>query len=213
MPPAPEGWVTPLPPPKLAAARKPVEYDLRRAERAGADVTVRVAEEPGPVAAALERLFELHEERWRGRADALPRFSTTEDQRGFYRRAVGTLARSGNVRLVEVAEGGIVVSSYLMLLCGSGALLHTTATRRGGTLQSAGQVGMVACADAAVSAGAELMFHGRGGTQPGGPKASIGGGPVPFVSIFAGRTKTIQQVLSQGLQVRHRARRLLGRVR
>lgn len=208
-----EGWVTPLPPPKLEAARRRAEYDLRRAERAGAVVTVRVAEESGPVAEALERLFDLHEERWHGRADALPRFSTTEDQRGFYRRAVGTLARSRKARLVEVVDDGVVVSSYLGLLCGRGALFHTTATRLGGTLQSPGQVGMVAWADAAVSAGAELMFLGRGATQPEGPKARIGGGPLPFVSVFAGRTKTIQQVLYQGLLLRHRARRLLGRVR
>lgn len=204
-----DGWVTPLPPPKLASARRRAEYMLRRAERAGVDVAVRVAEEPEPVAMALERLFDLHEERWRGRHEALPRFGATEDQRHFYRRAIGAVARKGRVRLVEVVEDDLPVASYLGLLHGRGALFHTTATRLGGRLRSPGHVGMVALVDAAAAAGAEAMALGQGSGDPEGPKARIGSQAVPYLTVFAGRTAATQRFFEHGQHLRRRVQRLL----
>lgn len=205
-----DGWVTPLPPPKLAVARRRAEYDLRRAARDGADVAVLVAEEPEHVAPALERLFRLHEERWQGRAGALPRFGATEGQRDLYRRAVGALARTGRVRLVEVLEDDVLVAAYLGLVHGRGALFHTTATRPGGRLRSPGHVGMLALVDAASAAGAEVMALGQGSGRSEGPKARIGSQPVPYLTLFAGRTATTQRLVEQGQHLRRRLRRLLG---
>ncbi len=201
------GWATPLPPPKLGHARTRAEYEIRRAERAGAHVAVDVLAEPDHVAKALERLFELHELRWQGRPHALPRFSTTERQRALYRRAVAALARSGRVRIVEVREDDTVVASCLGLLHGRGALFHTTATRTGGRLRSPGHVAMVAWADVAGFAGAEVMALGQSADQPEGPKSRIGSVAVPYALLFAGRSRAAHRLVDRSMRLRRRAQR------
>jgi hypothetical protein len=205
--PRPDGWMTPLPPPRLESHRKELARRLRQAEKKGADVRISVVDEPDDVLGALERLFVLHHERWHGRPGAISYFSDTERQMQFYRRAVGAMAQDGNVRVAEVFENGVLVSSYLGLLAGRGALPHTCATRRGGVLPKTGHFGLLALVDESVRAGATDMYQGRGNTNPGSPKTSAGGTPVPYSFMFAGRSRTIQQAISLGLQARSRVLR------
>ena len=202
--PRPDGWMTPLPPPRLESHRKELARRLRQAEKKGADVRISVVDEPDDVLAALERLFVLHHECWHERPGAISYFSDTERQMQFYRRAVGAMARNGNVRVAEVFENGVLVSSYLGLLAGRGALPHTCATRRGGVLPKTGHFGLLALIDESVKARATNMYQGRGNTNPGSPKTSTGGAPVPYSFLFAARSRTIQRAISLGLDVRGR---------
>ena len=206
--PRPEGWMTPLPPPRLESHRKELARRLRQAERKGADVRISVVEEPADVLAALERLFVLHHDCWHGRPGAISYFSDTDRQMEFYRRSVGAMAEDGNVRVAEVFENGVLVSSYLGLLAGRGSLPHTCATRRGGVLPKTGHFGLLALIDESVKAGATDMYQGRGNTSPGSPKTSAGGAPVPYSFLFAARSRKIQRAISLGLDLRGR---VLGR--
>jgi hypothetical protein len=205
------GWRLQLPPPKLDHARQRVEHVLRRAARRGTRVSVAVAREPEAVAAALERLFALCRERWDGRLNEIPRFSSSEAQRSWHRRAVAGLAVQDRVRIVEVLEDGEPVSSQLNLLFGRGALFHTTATRIGGRLHGPGHVAMLASVEAAMAAGAEVMDLGCGSGEPGGPKFRIGATMVPLASFAAASSQRWQRPLEGALWLRKSARHVRSR--
>ncbi|HEX7581710.1 MAG TPA: hypothetical protein VF321_01370, partial [Gaiellaceae bacterium] len=69
-------WLLPWPAPRLDHARECAAYEVRRTLRRGARVEVRVAAEPAEIEAALLRLFRVHRDRWRDRAEETPRFAT-----------------------------------------------------------------------------------------------------------------------------------------
>ena len=104
--PGAEGWIAPLPPPRMEEALTRFRRDCRRAARRGAEVTLRLASSPDEVVVALERLFVLHVERWRMRGGEIPRFSTTEAHRAWYRRMVAAMAERREVLIAEVMEDG-----------------------------------------------------------------------------------------------------------
>lgn len=206
-----EGWVAPLPPATLKRRQRQASYDRRRAERAGADVTVSVFQDPPEVGAALERLFTLHDLRWRGRIDELPRFAATGELRDWYRAAVAAMAERSAVRMVEVREDDEPVASLLGLLAGRGALAHTWAVLRGGRLVGAGHHTMLAFAEAAFATGATVLDLGRGSGHPGGPKADLQPSRAPVAGIFAARSWPAQQLMEVPLAIAARARRISER--
>jgi CelD/BcsL family acetyltransferase involved in cellulose biosynthesis len=197
-----DGWVVALPPPKLEDLRAKVAYAKRRAARLGARVSVSVAGDPEAVAAGLERLFTLHRERWRGRRDKMVQFSTTEEQRAWHRRAVAAMAAHGEVRLVEVFEDDEPVAASLDLVAGRSTFLLTTATRVGGRLRSPGYVTILACVEAAMAAGGEVMNLGGGSGEPGTPKAALGPTLVPCGRLIAARLAAAQRALEGALWLR-----------
>jgi CelD/BcsL family acetyltransferase involved in cellulose biosynthesis len=196
----------PLPPPRLDYARDRIEFELRRARRGGAAVAMTVAEEPPAVVAALERLFVLYRERWDRRSREIPRFSTSDEQREWYRRAVGSMAARDEASVVEVWEDRALVASKLGLTSGWGSMFHTTATRPGRRLRGPGHVAMVALVDAAIAAGATIMDLGRGAGTPSGPKRRIGATEVPLASFLFFRSKRAQRALQGATDMRGRVR-------
>jgi hypothetical protein len=196
---------SPLPPPRLGDMARKVAYELRRGRRRGS-VEVAVRQEPEELAEALERLFELHAERWAGRPDAIPRFGASEAQRAWYRDALGDFARHGRVRIVEVVEGGRVVASVLGLLAGRGALFHTSATRAGSAIRRPGHVAMLAWADEAVASGATWLRLGGTGGNPEGPKRALGAEPYERVRVVVAGRRIGQPVLRTVRALRRRRR-------
>ncbi|MCW2963784.1 MAG: Acetyltransferase domain [Actinomycetia bacterium] len=188
------GWVVPIPPPRLEYAKRRVQYVQRRAERRGARVAVVVAEEAEEVRAALERLFVIHRERWDGRPGEIARFSTTERHRDWYRGLVSLLAARNEVRVCEVSEDGTVVASTLLFLCDRGSAFHTTAIRPANALLRGGHVALLACVEAAASAGAEVMDLGWGACAPESPKARFGPTPVPVARLRAASSPRRQRL-------------------
>jgi Acetyltransferase (GNAT) domain len=168
-----EGWIVKLPPPKLENLRQGVGYRLRRAQRLGASIEVRKHTDPHAIESALERLFDLHRQRWLGRKD-FSHFSDTTKSRDWHRQAIAAMAARGHVRIIEVLEDHTLVASLLGLLAGRGSIFHTPATRIGGRLRGPGHVAMHAWVEAAMEAGAESMHLGRGSGEPQGPKGSLG---------------------------------------
>jgi hypothetical protein len=168
-----EGWTVTLPPPKLETLRAKVAYRVRRAQRLGVSIEVREHADPPAVAAALERLFDLHHRRWIGRKD-YSQFSHSDKARAWHRSAVSALAVRGQVRIVEVLEDRTLVASLLGLLAGSGSIFHTPATQAGGRLRGPGHLAMLTWVDAAIKAGAHSMHLGRGSGEAQGPKGSLG---------------------------------------
>lgn len=75
-----------------------VARDVRRANRAGVVIEVRVARTSAEVEPALERLVVLHPARREGDATEESRFSTMGRQRNWYRRS--TLATADRALLV-----------------------------------------------------------------------------------------------------------------
>lgn len=201
-------WMVDLPPPRLDAVRARSASDVRRATRLGADVSVRTHLASEQVADGLERLFALHEQRWRGRTDAIPRFGADADQRAWYRDAVGGIAARGDARLVEVWEGETLVASTLGLLAGHGALFHTTATRPGGALRRPGHAAMLGWVEAALAAGATTLRLGGLSGDPGGPKAALGAVEHARVQLVAAATPRLQSALRAAGWSADRARRL-----
>jgi hypothetical protein len=201
-----EGWRTVLPPEPLQRRIRETAYERRRAERLGATVEVKIMQEPDAVGLGLERLFELHEQRWRGRYE-IARFSATEELRAWYRSTVNAMAICGRVRIVEVNENGEPAASLLGFVFGRGALLHTTAVRPGGHLKAAGHIAMLGFVEAAQAAGAAVLDLGRGSGEPGGPKADLAPVRIPFAGLLAGRSWLTQRVLEVPLafQARFRA--------
>jgi hypothetical protein len=187
--------IAPLPPTGLRRARKKAHYYVRHALREGVAVETVVRRRPAEVLPALERLFVLHEQRWRGREGAVQQFRSEHD-RWLYRQGVGGLARRGEARIVETWEDGTLVASNLCLLAARGAMFHTTATRLGGRLEGPGHVALLAMVEEAMEAGAEIMYLGRGLS---GPKRRMRPELVPAGSLFVARRRAAQRALAAAL--------------
>jgi CelD/BcsL family acetyltransferase involved in cellulose biosynthesis len=205
-----EGYVLPLPPPRGEYAEKRTAYNLRRATRLGCDLLLQTASEPGSVEAALERLFALHRERWRGRTDALPTFAATDAIADWHRRVVGALAHSGGVRIVELFEDGVLVGSVLGLIHGRGALFHTMAVHPGARLRGPGHVILLELANQMRASGATTLDLGWGAGDRNGPKARLGPDRVQVVRMLAARDRRYQPVLEHGLRFRSRVKRAIS---
>ncbi len=202
-----EGYVLPLPPPRGEYAEKRVAYNLRRAARLGCELSLQTASEPGAVEAALERLFALHRERWRGRTDLLPTFAATDTLTDWHRRAVLALARAGGVLIVELFEDGTLVGSVLGLIHGRGALFHTIAVHPGGRLRGPGHVVLLELARQAYASGASALDLGCGAGEQNGPKARLGPERVQVVRMLAARDRRHQRMLEHALRLRSRVKR------
>ncbi|HSP72152.1 MAG TPA: GNAT family N-acetyltransferase [Gaiellaceae bacterium] len=209
--PGAEGWILPLPPPRLEHAEAKAAYTARRAERLGAKLEVRRWRDAVDVAPALERLFELHEARWRGRSDAIPSFSSTRETTEWHRAVIAAAARLQRARIVEVWEDGILVASVLGLLHGRGSLFHTMAIRPGGRLRGPGHLVLLELAKELHAAGAAGMDLGWGAGEPDGPKARLGPRRVEVVRLLAARSRRMQRPLEQALRLRGRASRTARR--
>lgn len=201
-----EAWVADVSQPALASRRKEDAYHRRRAERHGATVSVTCAEEPDAVLPALERLFDLHERRWRGRADAIARFDASEELREWYRSLTHAMACRGEAQVVEVFEDGNPVAGLLGFVVGQGALMHTTAAQPGDRFKRPGHAALLAFVDAAHAAGATTVNLGRGAGEPGGPKADLYPRRLSLAGIFAARSWALQQALELPLALRARVK-------
>jgi CelD/BcsL family acetyltransferase involved in cellulose biosynthesis len=201
-----EGWVAALPPPRWERVVQRYERDRRRADRRGAVVTERVATGPGDVAAALERLFELHAARWRAKGGEIPRFSTTERHRDWYRRLVAAMAARGEALIVEILENGVVVAADLGFLAGRGSISHTTSIRADARLDEPGHACQTAFLEAAQASGAEAVDLGLGAGEPGGPKASIGPDRVVHERFLVASSPRRQRLLSALIRLRSATR-------
>jgi len=186
-------WLLPWPAPRLDYARERAAYEVRRALRRGARVEVRVVAEPAETEAALLRLFRVHRDRWRDRAEETPRFATTAEHRRWNRGVVRDLAVDGHVRIAEVLEDGRAVAGCLGFVYGHGGLGHTWAVRPGGEMRQPGHVAVLACVDALATAGATVMDLGLGSGGPNTPKARLGSLPDPAVAILAAGTRSHQR--------------------
>ncbi|MGZ8693517.1 MAG: GNAT family N-acetyltransferase [Gaiellaceae bacterium] len=201
-----EGWVAPLPPPRLAHALTRFGQDCRRATRRGAHLTFRVASTPDEVPAALERLFDLHAARWRARGGEIPRFSTTERHRSWYRRVISAMAARGEVRIAEVLEDGEVFAADMGLLAGRGGFGHTTSIRLGGKLDEPGHASQLNLLRALEEAGVEVVDLGWGAGEPGGPKARVGPTQVIVKGFLAAGSPRSQRALRAALMLRQSLR-------
>ena len=169
--PGAEGWIVPVPPPRMEEALTRLGRDCRRAARRGAEVTLRLASTPEEVDLALERLFVLHAERWRMRGGEIPRFSTTEAHRAWYRRVVAAMAERREVVIAEVIEDTEVFATHMAFVFGHGAVMHTTAVRLGGRLDEPGRAPQLHLCVALEEAGVRAIDMGWGACDPGSPKA------------------------------------------
>ncbi|HJX47918.1 MAG TPA: GNAT family N-acetyltransferase [Gaiellaceae bacterium] len=203
------GYVLPLPPPRGEYAEKRAAYNLRRAARLGCELSFQTASEPRAVEAALERLFVLHRERWRGRTALLPTFAATDALADWHRRAVVALAHAGGVRIVELFEDGALVGSVLGLIHGRGALFHTMAVHPGGRLRGPGHVVLLELARQAHASGASALDLGWGAGEENGPKARLGPERVQVVRMLAARDRRHQRVLEHALRLRSRVKRVI----
>lgn len=190
--PAEHGWLVGLPPRRHPRLLQKALYAERKAERLGARVRVEVWRHPDEVLPALERLFLLYLHRWSDREGELKRFASPGSQRSWYRSVIAEASEGGTVRLIEVFENDILVSSLLGLLAGRGALFHTTATRPGGKLWGPGHRAMLAWAEEAERSGATRMDLGRGYAERGSPKARLGPTPIPFGKVIAASSRRWQ---------------------
>ncbi|MGZ4407770.1 MAG: GNAT family N-acetyltransferase [Gaiellaceae bacterium] len=202
-----EGYVLPLPAPRGEYAGNKAAYNLRRAARLGCELSLQTASEVGAVEAALERLFALHRERWRGRTDLVPTFAATDTLTDWHRRAVLALARDGGVRIVELFEDGTLVGSVLGLIHGRGALFHTMAVHPGGRLRGPGHIVLLELAQQAHASGASALDLGWGAGEENGPKARLGPERVQVVRMLAARDRRHQRVLKHALRLRSRVKR------
>jgi hypothetical protein len=214
--PGAEGWIAPLPPPRLARALTRHRKDRRRATRRGAGVTTRVASAPDEVLSALERLFVVHATRWRARGGEIARFSTTERHRAWYRRVIEAMAKRGEALIVEVLEDSELFASDLGFLAGRGATAHTTAVRLGGKLDEPGRASLVSMLLALERAGAQAVDLGWGACDPGSPKAALGPTRVVVKRFIASDSRRSQRPLDTALALRevvrrHRSRPFLER--
>ena len=189
-----ERWLLTWPPPRLDHARSRVARDLRRAERLGVEVEIRVAAGETDVLRGLVRLFRLHRERWRGRSDVRPGFAASGTDRRWNRETVAAMAAAGRVRLLEVVEDGRTVVASLAFVHGTGALGHTTAMARGGTLKEPGHLAMLACAEALAHEGVTVFDLGVGSGAPADPKLRLGPAADPLISLFAASSPARQRL-------------------
>ncbi len=183
-------------PARVDYVRTRAEADVRRAERLGVRVEVRVSSEPDELAPALVRLFRLHRERWAGRSDLQARFAESREHRRWSAAALGDQAALGRVRLAEVSEDGRLVAAALGLVLGAGGLGHTTAMRTGGALRQPGHLASLVRIEAMLAAGATAIDLGHGAGEPGGPKARFAPQAEPLVMFLAARTRSRQRRLA-----------------
>jgi hypothetical protein len=205
--PGAEGWIAPLPPPRMEEALARFTTDCRRATRRGVEVTLQLASSPDEVEAALERLFVMHAERWRLRGGEIPRFSTTEAHRAWYRRVVAAMAVRGDALITEILEDGELFGSDLGFLAGRGGMLHTTAVRLGGTLKEPGRGAQLHECRALEEAGARAVDLGWGACEPGSPKSGLGPTRVVVKRLLAARSRRSQHALDSALTLRGLVRR------
>jgi hypothetical protein len=205
--PGAEGWIAPILPPRMEEALQRFRKDRRRAARRGAEVRLRLASSPDDVMVALERLFVLHAERWRMQSGEIPRFSTTETHRDWYRRVVAAMAERREVLIAEVTEDGEVFASDMAFVAGRGAVLHTTAIRLGGRLDEPGRAPQLHLCLAFEEAGVRAMDLGWGACEPGSPKAGLGPTRVVVKRLLAAGSRRSQRALDATLTLRDLARR------
>jgi CelD/BcsL family acetyltransferase involved in cellulose biosynthesis len=205
--PGAEGWIAPLPPPRTEDALRRFEKDSRRAERRGAEVAFRLASTPDEVIAALERLFVLHAERWRNRQGEIPRFSTTDAHRAWYRRVVAAMAERGEVLITEVMEDGEVFASDMGFVAGHGGVTHTTAVRLGGRLDEPGRATQLQLCLALEAAGVRAIDLGWGACEPGSPKSGLGPTRVVVKRLLAAGSRRSQRALDGASRLRELTRR------
>jgi len=188
-------WVASAEPPGRARHRRRFAAEVARAEGAGFAVTIRVAEGPDEVAAAVVRMFRVHRDRWRDWLGEEPRFATTHAHRAWNARAIGEMAALGRVRLAEVAVDGRVVASDLGFLHGTGAVAHTGAMRPTDALRGPGHLAWSVSTDALVAAGATAIDLGLGCGGPGSAKARYSPVEEPVCAIVAVGTSARQRWL------------------
>jgi CelD/BcsL family acetyltransferase involved in cellulose biosynthesis len=203
-----ERWLLPWPAPRLAYAQKRAARELRHARGAGVEVEVRVAAEPDDVARALVRLFRIHRDRWRGRANETPRFATTRAHRLWNLHAVAALAVGGHVRIAEVTEDGRPIAASLGFVHGGGAVGHTQAIRPGGVLREPGHVAILACLEALAAAGATGFDLGVSSGEAGGPKTRLGSIADPIALLFAAASSRRQRTYEAARLLRDGLRRV-----
>ena len=189
--PGAESWIAPLPPPRMEQALTRFEADCRRAARRGAEITMRLASTPDEVVVALERLFVLHAERWRMRGGEIPRFSTTEAHRAWYRRVIAAMAERDEALIAEVIEDGELFGAELALTAGRGGVLHTTAIRLGGKLDEPGRASKLQLIRALEEAGVQAVDLGCGACEPGSPKSAVGPTRVVVKRLLAADSSTV----------------------
>jgi len=199
-----EAWIVALPAPKIEKLRKKNKTRLKRAERDGATIRINTYSETDTIKIGLERLFVLHQRRWKDRHD-ISRFSHNDFYRDWTRDLVVELAERDQVRIIEVLENGKPVAMILGFLFGRGALFHTPAVEPGGILKGAGHIAMQTWVEAAQNAGAEVMNLGRGSGEPQGPKGALGPTRHPCGIFKAGSSSPFQIMVS----VTHRTRKTL----
>jgi CelD/BcsL family acetyltransferase involved in cellulose biosynthesis len=200
--PGAEGWIVSVPPPRMEDALKRFRSDCRRAERRGAEVTMRLSSSPDEVAPALERLFVMHAERWRVRGGEIPRFSTTEAHRAWYRRVLAAMAERGEVLIAEVLEDGEPFALDLGLVSGRGGVMHTTAVRTDGKLAEPGRAVQLRLCLGLEEAGVEALDLGLGACEPGSPKAGLGPTRVVVRRLLAAGSRRSQRTLGAAMALR-----------
>lgn len=200
--PGAEGWIAPLPPPRIEEALRRFRKDCRRATRGGAEVTIRLASSPAEVVAALERLFVVHAERWRMRGGEIPRFSTTEAHRTWYRRVVSAMAERGEVLIAEVLEDGELFATEMALVAGRGGVMHTMAVRLGGKLDEGGRAAQLHLCLALEEAGVQAVDLGCGACDPGSPKSGLGPTRVVVKRLLVAGSRRSQRGLDAALTLR-----------
>ena len=168
-----EAWIVDLPAPRIEKLRKKNKARLKRAERDGAIISVNTYAETESIKTSLERLFVLHQQRWKNRDD-ISRFSKNDFYRNWTRQLVVALSKHDQVRIIEVLENGKPVAMILGFLFGHGALFHTPAVDPGSILKGAGHVAIQTWVEAAQDAGATIMNLGRGSGEAQGPKGGLG---------------------------------------
>ena len=208
--PGAEGWIAPLPPPRLEEALTRFGKDCRRAAGRGAEVTMRLASSPQEVVVSLERLFALHAERWRMRGGEISRFSTTEAHRAWYRRVIAAMAERGEVLIAEVIEDRELFGAELALAAGRGGVLHTTAVRLGGKLDEPGRAPQLRVLCALEEAGVQAVDLGWGACKPGSPKSAVGPTRVVVKRFLAADSRRSQRALAGALALRGLLRRSRG---
>jgi CelD/BcsL family acetyltransferase involved in cellulose biosynthesis len=211
--PATEGWVAPIPVPRDGYMRLRVGKDMRRAQRKGVRNEVRIASSSAEIAAALERLFELHHSYWTTRPDYIRRFSATEELRAVNRSLVLALAESGRAFVAQVLEDGEVISTGVSLLAGHGLVTHTSATRRNTVLKEPGYACMLAELDHGAARGATVVDFGAGAGGPATVKGRAGAVEVPIRRVMCARSPGWLQVCRSLVVGRDRAQGARQRLR
>lgn len=190
--------------PALARRRREIAYEIRRARRNGAQVSVEVAGAPDDVGAALEVLIDMHRRRWEGRAD-VSGFSRDEADRDLHRRAVAAAARAGMVRIVVVREDERPVGANLALVAAGGGMLYRNASAPPGRMRGPGVVASVAAIDALLAAGAERVDLGIGREFY---KRRMGPVSMPSTILVAAASRPWQPALTLAVESRRVARDL-----